>query len=716
MFFTPELLSRRDSGFGLLWLAATLGSKSTFKKLPKRSVLTADIAQLCDLIAEPAEPLALRLSSNLMVGVARVYKVKQEIFMTDVTTCFNSLKKVVQDIRMSTTDAQLLMAQPSVKSGALTLAADPNGRAMDFDNLVADWDEYLNMDENTLSDEDFNPDAKKGKKQKGKAKVLPFAENLRADLHTLQEHHDHLLSASYDASFNINGGPSSSQADALGSYAFDDNFFGSDGLDLGGGFGDELARELGEGWGSAPLGNENQMDVDMDMNMPMGDVDIGIDFDLGGTDLDGQIAANAFNNATPYKFVGSDKENLPPSSIPPSDLTALTPVSFSQQLLSQDVPRAESTVGVPDNDQPQPDKKKKRVRLLLDSRTELTDEELKAARSQYLEGQDALRRDMALKKTEKESGKIIEDMIWGAPEGLQAQDLIDFWSANFKVQVEARSGAVVIDSSVEPPKKRRKIRDRSPAVDEERNEVDMAYEMDMGGGMDHGMEDGLDGNFMDRLRSSEEPGQARRVSRPTSALGSQFGYEPVGTQEVQGSQRSSLFPWDHAGASSSDGAAFDIPGSGSARISIDRAEVRLRRSRSGSRRASSIVPSHIGSGMGGVAFSPATLGKGSQLDGEDFVFDVPGEGDKSVNLESQQSDVNLITLERNSFNFLEYAKMQSQILPNSTSLVFDHVVPQATSTRHVAAAGFYHCLVLATKDLIHLSQPAAYGTVTITIS
>ena len=52
-------------------LAATLGSRSAFKKLPKRSVLNADIAQLCDLIAEPMEPLALRLSSNLMVGVAR---------------------------------------------------------------------------------------------------------------------------------------------------------------------------------------------------------------------------------------------------------------------------------------------------------------------------------------------------------------------------------------------------------------------------------------------------------------------------------------------------------------------------------------------------------------------------------------------------------------------------------------------------------------------
>jgi hypothetical protein len=52
-------------------LAATLGARSSFKKLAKRDVMGADIAQLCDLIAEPAEPLALRLSSNLMVGVAR---------------------------------------------------------------------------------------------------------------------------------------------------------------------------------------------------------------------------------------------------------------------------------------------------------------------------------------------------------------------------------------------------------------------------------------------------------------------------------------------------------------------------------------------------------------------------------------------------------------------------------------------------------------------
>jgi N terminus of Rad21 / Rec8 like protein len=52
-------------------LAATFGARSSFKKLPKRDVMGADIAQLCNLITEPAEPLALRLSSNLMIGVAR---------------------------------------------------------------------------------------------------------------------------------------------------------------------------------------------------------------------------------------------------------------------------------------------------------------------------------------------------------------------------------------------------------------------------------------------------------------------------------------------------------------------------------------------------------------------------------------------------------------------------------------------------------------------
>jgi len=65
-------------------------------------------------------------------------------------------------------------------------------------------------------------------------------------------------------------------------------------------------------------------------------------------------------------------------------------------------------------------------------------------------------------------------------------------------------------------------------------------------------------------------------------------------------------------------------------------------------------------------------------------------------------------------------------------LTFETVVPRLTSTRHVAASAFYHCLgrlcsagmcdadmcmgaVLATKDLLRLKQKDAYGSLIISI-
>lgn len=131
-----------------------------------------------------------------------------------------------------------------------------------------------------------------------------------------------------------------------------------------------------------------------------------------------------------------------------------------------------------------------------------------------------------------------------------------------------------------------------------------------------------------------------------------------------------MFPWDNAGPSSSCAAPF----AGSDRISVDRAEIKLRGS-SLSRRESSLVPSQVGSGIG-PGFSPGAFVKNSQIAfGEDYAFDGEafslvltrgfsccypvGDGHENVNennatqLESQRSEMNLITLERNSFNFLE---------------------------------------------------------------
>ena len=79
-------------------------------------------------------------------------------------------------------------------------------------------------------------------------------------------------------------------------------------------------------------------------------------------------------------------------------------------------------------------RKAKRVRLLLDTRTELTDEELKASspyivagfcllslkqmsRANYVQDQEALKLEAARKKAQQENGRLIEEMIYGAPRG-----------------------------------------------------------------------------------------------------------------------------------------------------------------------------------------------------------------------------------------------------------------------------------------------------------
>lgn len=739
MFFSTELLSKRDNGFGLLWLAATLGSKSAFKKLPKRSVLTADISQLCDLIASPSEPLALRLSSNLMVGAARVYKVKQELFFSDVTTCFNSLKRVVQEFRsMAASEAQLQMAQPSVRPSAVTLAADPGAAfAMDFDAMVADWDEYLNIGNNPggaeegSSDDEYNP---KSKRPKGKGKqsaVAPAsaAENARANAHTLNENHDLFLTNSFDASFGGSGAnmiPFSQNH----TFGFDDSFFGAfDGLDIEEGVGDDVVRELGEGWGGAAL--ENQVDHDMQVDEP---IDFGFNdaddlyFEHDPIDDAGALEQNVLPPppsafATPQGTQRGSAVALPPSS-------SLTGHSFESPsgplaVISSQVEEIEPVA--PDDHPAEPAPRKiKRVRLLLDVRTELTDDELKAARLYYLEEQNAIHRQLMRKNFEKDQGRLVDGLLWGIPEHMQAKELVDFWLDHFKAQLDARSAFMIEPHDESPPPKRRKtktnteisgkvehvqVRPESPAFGVGQASPDNMY-FDAGGAdidMNFDMGDGWGGADyaepeLNNLRSSEEPGQARHASRPMSVLGDEFGLDIV---QNSLSQRSALFPWDNAGGSSSVSGAVLLGRQSSDKISVDHAETRLRGS-SLSRRGSSI-PSQQGDVFGGTAGLPTS----PQIIDDDFVFNVPAGNSVA---ESQLSEVHVATLERNSFNFLEYAKMQYKSLSGSARfLAFDDVVPQTTSTAHVAAAALYHCLVLGTKDLIQLRQEEAYRTIEIRI-
>ncbi|KIK07004.1 hypothetical protein K443DRAFT_129571 [Laccaria amethystina LaAM-08-1] len=668
MFFSSELLSKRDSGFGLLWLAATLGSQSAFKKLPKRSVLTADITRLCDLITEPSEPLALRLSSNLMFGVNlhfHPFPVKQEILMSDVSNCVTSLKKVANELKsLGASEDRLQMAQTSIRPSAFTITPDSNAALlMDFDALVAVCISIVSPRSAETHRDVDDKDSEKPISSEG-MKGAPPAETIQQDMHTLDEYHEYLLSASFDMSFNGRGvEPSSSQIEQA--FDFNDNFFVlSDGIDMGEGLGDELAKELG--WSFSPVKtaqveNDNvanelltQDNLNFDMDFQLGGIDEdffgGETEELGGICISRQTSLPKVTNKSPKHITNSGKEDASTQQPSPPFQASSPTTSFSRLLLSQDLdprPLEDMTIEEQGGANRADGRKNKRTRLLLDARTELTDEELKIARAKYLETQKHIRHDNGQKKYEKNNGKMIEELVWGVPQGIQARVLVEFWQENFKVQVEARSGTLHLHHD-EPPAKRRKtalgLHDKK--IPQEIFFPEIAHDIDVGVTTDDLFAMDTAPDQIDYRRSSEDPGQARRVSRAASIVGeNDFGINLGGQL---GSQRSSLFPWDNAAASSS---SENVPRNiqGSQDIQVDHVEVRLRGS-SQSRRESSLIPSQLGSILAGPGLSPAL---GSQVfDGEDYGFNVDKAAQEETQ-ETQKSDLNLVTLERNSFNFLE---------------------------------------------------------------
>ena len=104
-------------------------------------------------------------------------------------------------------------------------------------------------------DDDFNPN--KSKEKRSKIKSIDEPEVVRKETHTLEEHHEDILSASFDLSFNgsthdVGLDPSSSQ---IGGHGFDSLFSDAlgDGAGLGLDLGEDLARELG--WATSPAKN-----------------------------------------------------------------------------------------------------------------------------------------------------------------------------------------------------------------------------------------------------------------------------------------------------------------------------------------------------------------------------------------------------------------------------------------------------------------------------
>ncbi|EME48973.1 hypothetical protein DOTSEDRAFT_19460 [Dothistroma septosporum NZE10] len=152
MFYSHEVLTSRKYGIATVWLVATLGQKSALKKVSRKAILDVDVAKACETIVAPEAPLALRLQSNLLYGLTRVYSQQCAYVLTDAEAARNTVRQVVRLMKQ----ANLEEDGNKAKREQLILQDDPNFlpaldlMPVDLDNL--DFD--INHDtQTTLSPE-----------------------------------------------------------------------------------------------------------------------------------------------------------------------------------------------------------------------------------------------------------------------------------------------------------------------------------------------------------------------------------------------------------------------------------------------------------------------------------------------------------------------------------------------------------------------------------
>ncbi|CAK9780136.1 hypothetical protein CC85DRAFT_302217 [Cutaneotrichosporon oleaginosum] len=93
MFWTNDLLMAKSGSLGTVWLISTLGPRN--KRIKRKDLAKVEITRTCELIAAPPEPLALRLSGQLLAGVARVFAQNHENFYTDLQDFDSTLRRSI---------------------------------------------------------------------------------------------------------------------------------------------------------------------------------------------------------------------------------------------------------------------------------------------------------------------------------------------------------------------------------------------------------------------------------------------------------------------------------------------------------------------------------------------------------------------------------------------------------------------------------------------
>ncbi|KAK8174622.1 Rec8 like protein-domain-containing protein [Phyllosticta citribraziliensis] len=122
MFYSHEVLTSRKHGVATVWLVATLGSRSSLKKVNRKAILDVNVPKACETILAPEAPMALRLQSNLLYGVTRVYLQQCTYVLADCQNAQNSIRASLHVIRAAALDPEAGRSRPD----QLLLEDDPS--------------------------------------------------------------------------------------------------------------------------------------------------------------------------------------------------------------------------------------------------------------------------------------------------------------------------------------------------------------------------------------------------------------------------------------------------------------------------------------------------------------------------------------------------------------------------------------------------------------
>ncbi|KAL3460599.1 Rec8 like protein-domain-containing protein [Aspergillus heterothallicus] len=140
MFYSHEILTSPEHGVATVWLVATLGARSISRRLNRKTIQDVDVPKACNVIMDPVAPMALRLQSNLLYGVSRVYSQQCGYTLVDVQAMHDRMRTMLRSVAAGGLDPSAGKAKPD----QLILPYDPTflpennlpGLTIDFTKLT----------------------------------------------------------------------------------------------------------------------------------------------------------------------------------------------------------------------------------------------------------------------------------------------------------------------------------------------------------------------------------------------------------------------------------------------------------------------------------------------------------------------------------------------------------------------------------------------------